>query len=42
MLLADPLASAPKNKFTGVLMTSFAAFGGILFGYDTGVCGFIF
>jgi sugar porter (SP) family MFS transporter len=29
-------ANAPKNKFTGVLMTSFAAFGGILFGYDTG------
>lgn len=29
--------SAPKNKFAGILMTAFAAFGGILFGYDTGV-----
>jgi len=29
-------ANAPKNKIAGVLMTSFAAFGGILFGYDTG------
>lgn len=29
--------SAPKNKFAGILMTTFAAFGGILFGYDTGV-----
>ncbi|KAI0262986.1 general substrate transporter [Russula aff. rugulosa BPL654] len=29
-------ANAPKNKLTGVVMTSFAAFGGILFGYDTG------
>ncbi|TFL01962.1 MFS monosaccharide transporter [Pterulicium gracile] len=30
-------ADAPKNKFAGILMTCFAAFGGILFGYDTGV-----
>ncbi|ESK97847.1 mfs monosaccharide transporter [Moniliophthora roreri MCA 2997] len=29
-------ASAPKNKLAGILMTAFAAFGGILFGYDTG------
>ncbi|QRW17039.1 Sugar (and other) transporter [Rhizoctonia solani] len=28
---------APKNKFAGILMTAFAAFGGILYGYDTGV-----
>jgi hypothetical protein len=27
---------APKNKIAGILMTAFAAFGGILFGYDTG------
>ncbi|KAJ3489657.1 hypothetical protein NLI96_g1990 [Meripilus lineatus] len=26
----------PKNKLAGILMVSFAAFGGILFGYDTG------
>nr|ANC28056.1 major facilitator superfamily [Polyporus umbellatus] len=25
-----------KNKFAGIAMTAFAAFGGILFGYDTG------
>ncbi|KZT27740.1 MFS monosaccharide transporter [Neolentinus lepideus HHB14362 ss-1] len=30
-------ANAPKSKLAGILMTSFAAFGGILFGYDTGV-----
>ncbi|KAK7056352.1 Plasma membrane low glucose sensor [Paramarasmius palmivorus] len=30
-------ANAPKNKFAGIAMTAFAAFGGILFGYDTGV-----
>ncbi|TFK51652.1 general substrate transporter [Heliocybe sulcata] len=30
-------ANAPKSKLAGVLMTSFAAFGGILYGYDTGV-----
>ncbi|KAF8603792.1 MFS monosaccharide transporter [Ceratobasidium sp. AG-I] len=30
-------SGAPKNKFAGILMTAFAAFGGILFGYDTGV-----
>jgi sugar porter (SP) family MFS transporter len=30
-------ANAPKNKFTGILMTAFSAFGGILFGYDTGI-----
>ncbi|EIM86920.1 MFS monosaccharide transporter [Stereum hirsutum FP-91666 SS1] len=29
-------ANAPKNKFAGIIMTSFAAFGGILYGYDTG------
>ncbi|EIW58793.1 MFS monosaccharide transporter [Trametes versicolor FP-101664 SS1] len=29
-------ASAPKSKLAGILMTAFAAFGGILFGYDTG------
>ncbi|KAI0794026.1 MFS monosaccharide transporter [Fomes fomentarius] len=29
-------ASAPKNKLAGIAMTAFAAFGGILFGYDTG------
>ncbi|KIO19081.1 hypothetical protein M407DRAFT_246291 [Tulasnella calospora MUT 4182] len=29
----------PKNKWSGILMTAFAAFGGILFGYDTGVIG---
>ncbi|CAE6408429.1 unnamed protein product, partial [Rhizoctonia solani] len=29
-------SGAPKNKFAGILMTAFAAFGGILFGYDTG------
>ncbi|KAJ1306737.1 hypothetical protein OPQ81_007725 [Rhizoctonia solani] len=28
---------APKNKLAGILMTTFAAFGGILYGYDTGV-----
>ncbi|KAI9511393.1 general substrate transporter [Russula earlei] len=28
--------NGPKNKATGILMTAFAAFGGILFGYDTG------
>ncbi|KAF8603793.1 general substrate transporter [Ceratobasidium sp. AG-I] len=27
----------PKSKFAGILMTAFAAFGGILYGYDTGV-----
>ncbi|KAJ3538805.1 hypothetical protein NMY22_g5014 [Coprinellus aureogranulatus] len=30
-------ANAPKNKLVGILMTAFSAFGGILFGYDTGV-----
>ena len=25
-----------KNKLAGIAMTAFAAFGGILFGYDTG------
>lgn len=29
-------ANAPKSKLAGILMVSFAAFGGILFGYDTG------
>ncbi|CCO28405.1 putative glucose transporter rco-3 [Rhizoctonia solani AG-1 IB] len=29
-------SGAPKNKIAGILMTAFAAFGGILFGYDTG------
>ncbi|PPQ64783.1 hypothetical protein CVT24_007869 [Panaeolus cyanescens] len=30
-------ASGSKNKFAGIAMTTFSAFGGILFGYDTGV-----
>jgi sugar porter (SP) family MFS transporter len=30
-------ANAPRNKWAGVLITLFAAFGGILYGYDTGV-----
>ncbi|EDR00723.1 uncharacterized protein LACBIDRAFT_313180 [Laccaria bicolor S238N-H82] len=30
-------ANAPKSKIAGIAMTAFAAFGGILFGYDTGV-----
>jgi sugar porter (SP) family MFS transporter len=30
-------ANAPKNKWAGIAMTAFSAFGGILFGYDTGV-----
>ena len=29
-------AAAPKNSFAGIAMVGFAAFGGILFGYDTG------
>ncbi|KAI0708858.1 MFS monosaccharide transporter [Cerioporus squamosus] len=29
-------ASGGKNKIAGIAMTAFAAFGGILFGYDTG------
>lgn len=29
-------ANAPKSKFSGILMVSFAAFAGILYGYDTG------
>ncbi|KAH9933296.1 MFS monosaccharide transporter [Fomitopsis serialis] len=29
-------ANAPTNKLAGIGMTAFAAFGGILFGYDTG------
>jgi len=29
-------ANAPKSKLSGILMVSFAAFAGILFGYDTG------
>lgn len=29
-------ANAPKNNIAGILMVAFAAFGGILFGYDTG------
>ncbi|KAI0766561.1 MFS monosaccharide transporter [Trametes elegans] len=28
--------AAPKNRFAGIAMTAFAAFGGILYGYDTG------
>jgi len=32
-------SGAPKNKWTGILMTTFAAFGGILYGYDTGTIG---
>ncbi|KAF8997723.1 MFS monosaccharide transporter [Cyathus striatus] len=30
-------ANVPKNHWAGILMTAFSAFGGILFGYDTGV-----
>ena len=30
-------ASGPKNRAVGIFMVAFAAFGGILFGYDTGV-----
>ncbi|KAH9965623.1 general substrate transporter [Lactifluus volemus] len=29
-------ANAPHSKFAGILMAAFAAFGGILYGYDTG------
>ncbi|KAG9030025.1 hypothetical protein FRB95_004612 [Tulasnella sp. JGI-2019a] len=29
-------SGAPKNKWAGIFMTAFAAFGGILYGYDTG------
>lgn len=29
-------STAAKSKLAGILMVSFAAFGGILFGYDTG------
>ena len=29
-------ASGSKSKIAGIAMTAFAAFGGILFGYDTG------
>jgi SP family sugar:H+ symporter-like MFS transporter len=29
--------ASSKNKLAGILMTAFAAFGGILYGYDTGV-----
>ncbi|KAI0955077.1 hypothetical protein AcW1_006768 [Taiwanofungus camphoratus] len=29
-------ANAPKSKAAGIAMTAFAAFGGILYGYDTG------
>jgi MFS transporter, SP family, sugar:H+ symporter len=28
-----------RNRLAGILMTMFAAFGGILFGYDTGTVG---
>ncbi|KDR80674.1 hypothetical protein GALMADRAFT_241049 [Galerina marginata CBS 339.88] len=30
-------ASGSKSKFAGIAMTAFSAFGGILFGYDTGL-----
>ncbi|KAI0032320.1 general substrate transporter [Vararia minispora EC-137] len=30
-------ANAPKNKLAGVAVAAFAAFGGILYGYDTGI-----
>ncbi|KAF9563068.1 MFS monosaccharide transporter [Agrocybe pediades] len=30
-------SSTTKSKFAGIAMTTFSAFGGILFGYDTGV-----
>ncbi|KAL7280854.1 MFS monosaccharide transporter [Trametes coccinea BRFM310] len=29
-------ATAPKSRIAGIIMTAFAAFGGILYGYDTG------
>ncbi|TFK29674.1 MFS monosaccharide transporter [Coprinopsis marcescibilis] len=29
--------SAPRNHLSGIIMVAFSAFGGILFGYDTGV-----
>lgn len=29
-------ANAPPSRLAGILMVSFAAFAGILFGYDTG------
>ena len=32
-------ANGPKNHWIGIMMTAFAAFGGILFGYDTGTIG---
>ncbi|KAF8586328.1 MFS monosaccharide transporter [Ramaria rubella] len=32
-------ANAPKNKLAGIFMVAFAAFGGILYGYDTGTIG---
>ncbi|KAF5338382.1 hypothetical protein D9611_012469 [Ephemerocybe angulata] len=42
-MAGGPAASGPgiganghKNKLAGILMTAFSAFGGILFGYDTG------
>jgi SP family sugar:H+ symporter-like MFS transporter len=34
---ASGLDTGKKNPIVGILMASFAAFGGILFGYDTGV-----
>ncbi|KAI0812745.1 MFS monosaccharide transporter [Irpex lacteus] len=32
-------ANAPKNNFAGIAMVAFAAFAGILYGYDTGTIG---
>jgi len=31
------LAAAPQSRFSGIAMTAFSAFGGILYGYDTGI-----
>ncbi|KAE9398530.1 MFS monosaccharide transporter [Gymnopus androsaceus JB14] len=35
--LSNDGSSVPKNKFAAIAITTFAAFGGILYGYDTGI-----